>query len=159
MKLRTTKNNLPESTREKVTELLQARLVDAIDLYSQIKQAHWNVKGPTFHQLHLLFDAIAGEVEEGIDELAERGVQLGGYALGTVREAAKKSSLTEYPSNIQSGQDHVQAVSNVLAAVAKNIREAIDTADELGDKDTADLFTNISRTLDKNLWFVESHLG
>jgi starvation-inducible DNA-binding protein len=156
--LNATKNELPETTRAKLVELLNARLADAIDLQTQTKQAHWNVKGPHFIALHELFDKVSEAVEDYVDELAERAVQLGGTAFGTARAVAKASTLTEYPLTITAGHDHVAALSTALAGFGKSIRTAIDRADELKDKDTADLFTEISRGTDKWLWFVEAHL-
>jgi starvation-inducible DNA-binding protein len=154
----TTKNDLAEQTRSKLVELLNARLADAIDLQTQMKQAHWNVKGPTFIALHELFDKINEEVEDYVDDLAERAVTLGGVAIGTARAIAQRSQLNEYPLQMAKGRDHVQAVSSALATFGKSVRQAIDASDNLGDRDTADLFTEISRGIDKWLWFVEAHL-
>lgn len=156
--MNTTKNDLPETIRTKVAELLNARLADAIDLQAQMKQAHWNVKGKDFIQLHELFDKINEDVEDYVDTIAERAVQLGATAFGTVRVAAKNSTLPEYPLEIASGRDHVAAVSTALAMFGKAARAGIDKADELKDKDTADVFTEISRGVDKWLWMVEAHL-
>src|SRR6266850_3270755 len=153
-----TKNDLPVNTRTKVIDLLNARLADAIDLGSQTKHAHWNVKGPNFIALHEMFDKINEDVEDYVDDIAERAVQLGGIAEGTARLAAKRSSLSEYPANMVDGRSHVEALSSVLAALGKSVRKAIDDANEIGDLDTADLFTEISRGIDKWLWFVEAHL-
>jgi starvation-inducible DNA-binding protein len=153
-----TKNNLPEATRVKAIELLNARLADCKDLQTQIKQAHWNVKGPNFISLHLRFDKINDDVEDYVDEIAERAVQLGGVAEGTARLVAKPSSLAEYPASAADGRGHVEALSSALAAFGKAARKAIGEADELGDLDTADLFTEVSRGIDKWLWFVEAHL-
>ena len=111
-----TRNDLPESTRSKAIELLNARLADAIDLQTQTKQAHWNVKGPNFIALHELFDKINEDVEDYVDDLAERAVQLGGVAEGTVRMAANRSSLSEYPASTVDGRSHVEALATVLAA-------------------------------------------
>lgn len=153
-----TKNDQPEKVRKPVAELLQARLADAIDLQTQLKQAHWNIKGPHFIGLHELFDKINEYVEDYVDDIAERAVQLGAVVQGTARSAAKHSTLSEYPLTITRDFDHVEAISNVLSAFGKNVRAAIEKADDLGDKDTADLFTEISRGVDKWLWFVEAHL-
>jgi starvation-inducible DNA-binding protein len=153
-----TKNDLPEATRVKAIELLNARLADCKDLQTQVKQTHWNVKGPSFISLHLLFDKINGDVEEYVDEIAERAVQLGGVAEGTARMVAKRSSLAEYPASAIDGRSHVEALSSALAAFGKAARKAIDEANDLGDLDTADLFTEVSRGIDKWLWFVEAHL-
>lgn len=153
----TTKNSFPEKSRVQVVSLLQQQLADAIDLMLQAKQAHWNVKGPSFIALHELFDKISEETEEYVDLIAERIVQYGGMAEGTVRVSAKRSRLPEYPLNIAQGREHVQALSQALANFGESVRNAIDQADELGDKDTADIFTEISRGVDKYLWFVEAH--
>jgi starvation-inducible DNA-binding protein len=156
--MHSTKNDISKDTREKIVELLNARLADSFDLKSQAKQAHWNVKGIHFFQLHELFDQVATAVEAHIDLIAERATALGGTALGTVRVAAQKSTLSEYPLEITDGRDHVDALSSAMAQFGKNIRAGIDEADQLGDADTADLFTEISREIDKLLWFVEAHI-
>jgi starvation-inducible DNA-binding protein len=153
-----TKIDIPEATRAKLVAILNDRLADVLDLGHQAKQAHWNVRGPDFFQLHELFDKIAEDAEDHADLMAERVGQLGGVAEGTVQAVAKRSSLPAYPLDIAAGRDHVEALSNSLAAFAKNVRQAIDQADELKDKGTADLFTEVSREADKNLWFVEAHL-
>src|SRR5262249_42480070 len=139
-------------------ELLNQQLADALDLGLQTKQAHWNVKGPHFIGLHELFDKIAEEVEGYIDEIAERGVEMGGIALGTVQVISKKSRLPAYPLDIASGRQHVAALASALAAFGATTRSAIDTANKAGDADTADLFTEVSRGIDKWLWMVEAHL-
>ncbi len=152
-----TKNDLPESTRGKLVELLNQRLADAIDLQTQTKQAHWNVRGPNFIALHELFDKINEDVEEYVDLIAERAVQLGGSAQGTARSVAKRSTLPEYTPASDRGPDHVQAYASALAAFGKLARQAIDAVTELRDADTADLFTEVSRGVDKWLWMVEAH--
>jgi starvation-inducible DNA-binding protein len=152
-----TKNDLSEETRAQVVELLNRRLADCIDLQTQCKQAHWNVKGQSFIGLHKLFDEINEDVEEYVDLLAERVVQLGGVAEGTARCAAERSTLAEYPNDISEGEDHVDALSTALASFGRLCRKGIDTSDDLGDADTSDLLTEISRGIDKWLWFVEAH--
>lgn len=158
MKLYPTHNDLPAEKREKLIALLNARLADTLDLYTQVKQAHWNVKGPSFIALHELFDDIAESVEEYVDLIAERAVQLGGVALGTARLAAQHSTLKEYPHTISTGREHVEAVATALGTYGHLVREAIDASDKLEDKDTSDLFTEVSRGIDKYTWFVEAHL-
>lgn len=153
----TTKNSFPEKSRQQIITILQQNLADATDLMLQAKQAHWNVKGPSFIALHELFDKVSEDSEEYVDLMAERIVQYGGVAEGMVRVAAKRSRLPEYPLGIAQGREHVQALSQSLASFGENLRNAIDQADELGDKDTADIFTEISRGVDKYLWFVEAH--
>jgi len=155
--LHATKNDLPEKNRARIVELLNSRLSDGIDLYLQTKQAHWNVKGPSFIALHELFDEVATTVLEGVDDMAERAVQLGGTALGTIGVVSKETSLKPYPTDISKGPDHVEALSSALATFGKQARQAIALATELEDADTADLFTEISRNIDKKLWFVEAH--
>jgi starvation-inducible DNA-binding protein len=154
-----TKNDIPEKTRSMLVELLNARLADSVDLMHQAKEAHWNVKGPSFIALHKLFDEIVDSAEEYMDLIAERVVQLGGAAEGTVQVAAQRTTLTPYPVAVSAQRDHVEALSSALAAYGKSARRAIDESGELGDKDTADIFTEISRGVDKYLWFVEAHLG
>jgi starvation-inducible DNA-binding protein len=153
-----TRNDLAPSVRKSVIPLLQASLADSIDLFTQVKQAHWNVKGPHFIALHELFDKVAEIVEEHGDILAERITALGGRADGTARIAAAQSRLVEYPTDLTDGAQHVTAVADRLAGFGKAARAAIDRAAELGDADTADVFTEISREIDKQLWFVEAHL-
>lgn len=152
-----TKIDISAETRDKIISLLNARLADSMDLKSQAKQAHWNVKGMSFIALHELFDQVATEVEAYTDMLAERVTVLGGTAEGTVRVAAEKSSLQQYPMEITEGRDHVEALSSALAEFSKNTRSNIDDADEAGDMVTADLFTEVARGTDKLLWFVEAH--
>jgi starvation-inducible DNA-binding protein len=152
-----TLNDLPATTRDQVIDLLNERLADAIDLQLQAKQAHWNVKGPQFIGLHKLFDEIDEAVEEYVDLLAERVVQLGGIAEGTSGIVAERSELPQYPINISTGDEHVWALSNALASFGERIRRAIDETDDLGDADAMDICTEISRGVDKWLWFVEAH--
>ncbi len=157
-KLFPTAVQIPENKRLEVIDLLNARLADAVDLKTQAKQAHWNVKGPQFQQLHELFDEVAAHADEASDLLAERVTALGGIALGTVRIVAATSSLKEYDLNATKGEAHVRALAAQVAAVGNASRKAIDQSDALGEKATADLFTEIVRQADKDLWFLEAHL-
>ena len=152
-----TSNDLPETARTQVIGLLNQRLSDAVDLLTQIKQAHWNVKGPNFIGLHKLFDEIFEAHEEYVDLIAERIVQLGGIAEGTARIASGRSRLEEYPLDISSGEAHVAALSRALSVFGREARMAIDESAGFDDADTADIFTEISRGIDKWLWFVEAH--
>jgi starvation-inducible DNA-binding protein len=155
--LHNTKIDIAKGKREKLVAILNQRLADASDLKSQSKQAHWNVKGMNFIALHELFDKVSIELDTHVDDIAERITTIGGTALGTVRVAAQNSSLVEYPLEITDGADHVDALSTALSDFGKKVRADIDATDELGDADTADLFTGISRSIDKLLWFVEAH--
>jgi starvation-inducible DNA-binding protein len=157
-KLYSTRIDLAEDIRVKVTEILNQTLAATLDLKTQTKQAHWNVKGMDFYQLHELFDEMATELEEYVDMVAERVTALGGVAMGTARIAAAESILPEYALDAVSGAEHVTALADRFGAYAKHVREAIDSTNDLGDADTADLYTEISRTIDKRLWFLEAHL-
>jgi len=154
----TTSVDIPADSRAKINRVLNQHLADSFDLMSQVKQAHWNVKGSDFWQLHKLFDEVAERAAEWVDEFAERVTALGGYATGTVRMAAASSTLPEFPTEITDSMDYVRAVAERLAAFTNSAREAIDQTDELGDADTADLFTEVSRCADKYLYFLEAHL-
>ncbi len=153
-----TKIDLSDKVRRNVVVILNDRLAEAVDLQSQVKQAHWNVKGPHFIALHELFDKISDVILDHVDQIAERITSLGGTAEGTVEVVARRSKLKNYPLSITSGRDHLLYLSTQVATVGKAVRSGIDDAEELGDKDTADLLTGISRELDKNLWFLEAHL-
>ena len=152
-----TLNDLRKAARSELNQLMNQRLADAVDLQSQLKQAHWNVKGPNFIGLHELFDQVVEAVESYVDMIAERIVQLGGVAEGTVRVAAARSRLEEYPLDIADGTAHVEAVARALSNFGKVARTTIEEANTLDDADTADLFTEVSRGIDKWLWFVEAH--
>ena len=156
-KMYETENDIRPQRRAELNTLMNQRLADAVDLQMQIKQAHWNVKGPHFIGLHELFDQVYEGVESYVDLIAERIMQLGGIAEGTVRVAASRSRLEEYPLDIADGADHVAALSKALATFGHEVRNAIAQADELDDADTADIFTEVSRGIDKWLWFVEAH--
>ena len=156
-KLQKTSHDLPATTREKMVVLLNTQLADTFDLFSQTKQAHWNVKGLLFYPLHELYDSLAGELVAYVDLIAERAVMLGGVASGTARMAAKSSRLEEFSADAIGSRASVEALVQRYADLAKSTRAAIDEADEAGDMDTADLFTEVSRGLDKALWFLEAH--
>ena len=156
-RLHPTRNDLPEEARAELVELLNSRLASGLDLYLQAKQAHWNVKGPDFVQLHELFDGVAAALIPGNDDVAERIAQLGGVARGTAQVVASDTALRPYPLELVAGADHVDALANALGHYASEVRVAIAHAARIDDADTADLFTEISRTVDKQLWFVEAH--
>ena len=153
-----TRNDLAATVRSGMVELLNARLADAIDLGAQAKHAHWNVKGPNFIALHELFDDIAEHIEDHIDTIAERVTALGGTAHGTLVTVARKTSLKPYPDEIVAGTRHLEALSSAVADFGAKVRKAIDESARAGDAGTSDLFTGISRELDKDLWFLEAHL-
>ena len=151
--------DLPEHIRKISISLLQARLSDALDLEAQTKQAHWNVKGMHFMQLHEFFDGIHSIVEEFVDLIAERITSLSGVADGRIQTTAANTSLYQYSAKTAGGEAHLQALAAVLGQFGKLLRADINAATEGGDADTADLFTQISRETDKQLWFVEAHLA
>ena len=156
--MHTTRNDLPEAVRAKVVELLNDRLADAIDLHTQLKHAHWNVKGPQFIALHELFDKTAQIVAAQGDLLAERITELGARADGTARVVAMQSMLSEFPLDTKEGLAYVAAVAEKLSLFAKALRVSIDLAAKLRDAATAELFTQITRAIDKQLWLMDAHL-
>ncbi len=157
-RLHKTHNDLKSNAKTVAMELLNARLADAIDLALITKQAHWNLKGPQFIGIHLMLDGFRKEQDEWVDTMAERVTQLGGTALGTTQTVAKGTTLEPYPTDIYAIADHLKELIDRYAKVANGIRAAIDHADEAGDADTADIFTEVSRGLDKQLWFLEAHM-
>jgi starvation-inducible DNA-binding protein len=150
--------DIPQKTRETMIDLLNQQLADTFDLYSQVKQAHWNVKGAQFIALHELYDVLAADLLVHGDAIAERATALGGVAHGTARMAAAHSRLTEFPDGPVDSLDSVAALVERFAAYAETTRQAIDTAEEHSDMSTSDLFVEISRAVDKHLWFLEAHL-
>ena len=156
-RLYSTRNDLPEAARREAVGLLNQRLADCIDLQTQSKQAHWNVKGASFIALHRLFDEISEAVEGYVDLLAERVVQLGGIAEGTVGVVRERSTLPGYPLTISTGPEHVAALADALAGFGRTVRVGIEEMNELEDADSADVLTEISRGIDQWLWFVEAH--
>lgn len=156
--LHPSKIDISDNARVQMIDLLNARLADAVDLSMQMKQAHWNVKGPNFIALHELFDQIHTGVMGHVDEIAERVTTLGGRATGTAAVAATSSALPAYPLDIHGGSDHIDAVTTALSEFGKNVRRAIGRAGEVGDADTEDLFVEVSRDIDKQLWLVEAHV-
>lgn len=153
-----TRNDLKPDTRRKMVALINEQVAGTLDLMTQTKHAHWNCKGPHFIGLHELFDDLAEGLEKHLDVIAERATAVGGFVNGTVRMAAGATQLEEYPATITDGLAHVEALSDRYAALAASVRAAINEADDAGDKDTADMFTDMSRDLDKYLWFLEAHL-
>ena len=153
-----TRIDLAPDVRSEMIALLNQQLANTFDLYNQTKQAHWNVKGAQFYPLHELFDKLAEELEGYADLIAERATALGGLAQGTVRLSAANSRLAEYPSDVTDSMATVEALAERYAALGAGTRQAIEAAHNQGDLDTADLFTEVSRGLDKALWFLEAHL-
>lgn len=156
-RLHKTNNDLKNNAKAASMVILEARLADSLDLSLVTKQAHWNLKGPQFIGIHLMLDKFRDEQDEWSDMIAERIVQLGGTARGTVQEIDKRTNLKPYPTDIYAIADHLKALIERYAACANAIRKNINDTDEAGDKDTADLFTEVSRGLDKQLWFLEAH--
>ncbi len=149
---------VPENNRQALIALLSARLADSADLRSQVKWAHWNLKGLHFIQLHELFDSISSHLDEQTDTIAERAVALGGVANGTVREAAAKSGLKEADLTASDGPSMLKFLVHNVAHHANAMRTAVQESGDLGDPITADLFTQLTRELDKDLWFLEAHI-
>jgi starvation-inducible DNA-binding protein len=152
-----TKINISKDDRKKVVKLLNQTLANLSDLYSQTKQAHWNVHGPVFYSFHKLFDELATSVEEHIDPTAERLKALGGVAYGTVRQAAANSILKEFPTEKDGELDYVKALIERYGQAGNAARQGIEDCNKWGDADSADLLTAVSRDLDQALWFLEAH--
>ncbi|QGM45998.1 DNA starvation/stationary phase protection protein Dps [Methylocystis heyeri] len=157
-KLHQTRNDLPSNSKATVIELLNARLAEAIDLALITKQAHWNLRGREFIAIHEMIDGFRSQIDEHVDTIAERVVQLGGVALGTPQSVAKATTLKPYPLDISTIEDHLQALAERYGQVANSVRAGIETSDEAGDDDTSDILVGFSRVLDKDLWFLEAHI-
>lgn len=153
-----TRNDVPDNAKQVSIQVLQRVLHDGIDLYNATRQAHWNVKGPLFYSLHSLLEGFYEELQAATDDLAERIVQLGAVASGTTQAVAAGTRLPGYPADIVAGMDHLEHLVQRYSAVAKSLREGIETTDEAGDADTADLLTEQSRAIDKKLWMLEAFL-
>jgi starvation-inducible DNA-binding protein len=149
---------LKANAKSAVIEILNARLADAIDLALITKQAHWNLKGPNFIAVHEMLDPMRAAIDLHVDVIAERIAQLDGIALGTSQVVSKATTLDAYPTDIRKVSDHLAALAERFAALANQVREDIDATDEAGDADAADILTAFSRELDKDLWFIKSHL-
>jgi starvation-inducible DNA-binding protein len=152
-----TRHDLDTDTRQSVVAELNQTLAETTDLQTQVKHAHWNVKGPQFRPLHELFDEQATILAEHADIIAERATALGGHARGTARLAAEASRLPEFPADTVDGMACVEVLADRFALHGEHLREAIETAEAAGDLDTADLYTELSRAIDKQLWFLEAH--
>jgi len=158
MPMRPTRHDLPTDAREKLVSLLNERLADAVVLATHAKQAHWNVRGPSFIALHELFDDVASKAQAQADLLAERLAALGGVAFGDAKSAVAQSNLPDYPADIASGSAHADALAAAISVFAKGARTNITEAADLGDDATADVLTEVVREADQLLWFVEAHL-
>ena len=156
--LRSTRNDLGENAKKVSVNVLNATLVDTIDLTNSIRMAHWTLRGTNFIGLHQLFEQFYTEFFANGDEIAERLVQLGGTPDGTSQLVAEKTRIAPYPQSTVDSLEHVAALADRFAAYGKSLREGIDATDEAGDADTADLLTGISRAVDKDLWMLEAHL-
>jgi starvation-inducible DNA-binding protein len=152
-----TRVNLPADARQRLIELLNRQLADTFDLFSQAKQAHWNVKGPQFHQMHELFDDLADQLRDHTDLIAERATALGGIAMGTARMAAGGSRIPEWDVEVTESQAAANALAERYGVLAASTRDAIAVADEHGDAGTSDLLTEVLRAVEKGLWFLEAH--
>lgn len=152
------RNALPSNARSIAIALLNARLADGIDLALAAKQAHWNVRGLQFIAVHEMLDKLRDDLDGHVDTLAERVTALGGIALGTTQSTAKATTLAPYPTDITAIPEHLAALADRVALLGNAVRANIDEAASAGDADTADIFTGMSRDLDKWLWFLEAHL-
>lgn len=150
---------LTDNTIKTSIAALNARLADTISFRLALKQAHWNVKGPNFIAVHELFDAVAGRVAGHEDTMAEQVQTLGGQAIGTAEAVVKATGVKPYPTNLVRAEDHIRAICERMADLGARVRASITEVTAAGDDDTADIFVACSRQIDKDLWFIESHLG
>jgi len=151
-------SKLPEEARAKIIDALNNRLADGLDLHSQIKVAHWNIKGPNFAALHPLFETFAVGLAGFNDEMAERAVTLGGRAYGTVRHVAKSSKLSDYPQDTTRDLEHVKLLAERFEKFLEGVRESREAADALDDADTVDLYTRLVAEFEKHAWFLRASL-
>lgn len=149
---------LTDNARKTAISELNGRLADGLALSLAIKQAHWNLKGPNFIAVHELLDVVYARLQEHLDIFAERVQILDGTALGTAEVVARATTLKEYPTDLTKSADHLKEICARMRDHGEKLRMAVDTTDEAGDANTADIFTAASRTADKDLWFLESHL-
>ncbi|MBB1490374.1 MULTISPECIES: DNA starvation/stationary phase protection protein Dps [unclassified Paracoccus (in: a-proteobacteria)] len=150
---------LEDNARKTAISELQACMSDGLSLSLALKQAHWNLKGPNFIAVHELLDGIKARLDPNIDDMAERIQQLDGMAVGTVEEVARATALPPYPTDLTATEDHLREVADRLRAYGERVRKGIDTVDEAGDADSADILTEASKQADKDLWFIEAHRG
>ena len=159
MKLHPSPSPLPEADRAALVAALNARLADGLDLHSQIKVAHWNIKGPHFATLHPLFETFAIALAAFNDQVAERAITLGGVAHGTTRHVAKASTLAEYPEGTTKDLTHVELLAERIEQYLKGVRAARTLAGERGDDDTEGLLTDIVSAFETHAWFLRATLG
>ncbi len=151
-----TTSTLPEASRITLGQTLNARLQDGLDLHSQVKMAHWNVRGPQFLTLHPLFETLATELLLQTDTLAERAVTLGVPADATARTVAAQSRLAEYPRDVVRDVDHLRAIASRVDTWVAGLRQSRGVAEELKDTDTVDLLTGMVSSWEKHAWFLSA---
>ncbi|MGF1464821.1 MAG: DNA starvation/stationary phase protection protein Dps [Sandaracinaceae bacterium] len=154
-----TRVDLPEGTRSQLVDRTNVVLGTLIDMNFQVKQAHWNIKGPQFFARHELFDKLADRLRAWTDDVAERAATLGGYAGGTVRLSAETSVLDEYDLKAVDGRQHIAALIERYGRVTSLLRESVEASQTLEDPVTEDLFTEVLRGTELDLWFLESHMN
>jgi starvation-inducible DNA-binding protein len=154
-----TPSQLPETARTELVRTLNERLADGLDLHSQIKVAHWNVRGPQFPALHPLFEQFADQLAVHNDAIAERAVTLGGLAVGSTRAVAKASRLPDYPADTTRDLDHVKLLAERFESYLAGVRESRGIGEKLGDTDTVDLLTGVITEFEKNSWFLRATLA
>jgi starvation-inducible DNA-binding protein len=151
-------SHLPEDARITIADTLNARLADGLDLHSQIKVAHWNIKGPQFASLHPLFETFAVSLAGHNDAVAERAVTLGARAYGTIRHVAKTSKLADYPQDTTRDLEHVKLLADRIEGYLEGVRASRGVGEKLGDTDTVDLLTGIITEFEKHAWFLRASL-
>jgi starvation-inducible DNA-binding protein len=152
-------SRLPESARTRIAEALNAVLADGLDLHASLEGAHWNLKGPEFPALHLLFEQIATGLAAHDGAVAERAVTLGARACGTVRHVARTSRIADYPQETARELEHVRLLADRIDTFLEGVRAARGVAEAAGATDTVDLLTGIATELEKHGGFLRATAG
>ena len=150
---------LDASGRQEIVARLNLLLADTITLRDLYKKSHWQVGGPTFYQLHLLFDKHAGEQSELVDELAERVQMLGGVSIAMAHDVAANTRIERVPIDREEVPVQISRLLDAHHLILKDARDLAEKADELGDVGTNDLLaSSVVRTNEMQVWFVSEHL-
>jgi starvation-inducible DNA-binding protein len=158
-KLRLLPIALSSTTRTQSCQLLNVILADTTILYALYKKSHWNVAGPTFYQLHLLFDKHAEEQLELIDELAERVQMLGGISVGDPRHAAELTSIERPPDGSEEVPVVLDRLLDAHEIIIEKVRNAIEKTEKSGDMGTNDLLMgDVLRRHEMQVWFIAEHV-
>ena len=150
---------LSAEARTESCQLLNEILADTTVLYALYKKAHWNAAGPTFYQLHLLFDKHAEEQTEIIDILAERVQSLGGIAVGDPRHAAELTTIDRPPNGAEDVPAMIHRLLDAHETIIEKVRDGIDSTEENKDLGSNDLLMgDVLRRHEMQVWFLAEHV-